>query len=405
MRMAAAAVEFIMSRANKLVQSDGYHPFLVYYIQNRLGEIKIGYTSNIAERMRAHRSYGPIEILALEAGGSTVEAMRHRQFNHLMCDWGWETEWFNPGSDLINHIGSLSSDETTTKTVSSITSGLIEYSDYWTLFRNGKQYYAKTLTDEEVYGFKEEQYADGRRLWMWVVGPDKPTAHHPVDTWDAYPMDEDGFNVARRLGWLNPINYAISTGDIDVLGVTITQHEKKDKEGNIIQEEISVSNKTSALVYQCLLNDPKQETTRLKALDCLKKSGDLPDFIQRDHISSLITNMCRKEFHYCIRSAEFKIKTPSNGYEMVYIPNTKERPTHEIIDSYEARAAFARFASDAGPDLDNMLRYYSHETKNLSKEAAGSFREKVKSHLIKSMPKYKDACKFVDAEWMLDGVH
>jgi hypothetical protein len=74
----------------------------VYYIQ--VGDlIKIGYTArSVKDRLRA---YPPgSELLAVERGGTTVEAQRHHQFRHLLAE---RKEWFRPGADLLDHIATL----------------------------------------------------------------------------------------------------------------------------------------------------------------------------------------------------------------------------------------------------------------------------------------------------------
>lgn len=71
----------------------------VYYI--RIGDlIKIGYASNVWERMRA---YPPTaELLAAHPGTLTLERSMHRKFGHLL-DQG--REWFKMEADLVEHIG------------------------------------------------------------------------------------------------------------------------------------------------------------------------------------------------------------------------------------------------------------------------------------------------------------
>lgn len=74
---------------------------VVYYVQ--IGEhIKIGYTSRLKARMKTY----PItrRLLAVEAGGLSIEKQRHNQFKQYL-DQG--NEWFKPGSELLVHINTL----------------------------------------------------------------------------------------------------------------------------------------------------------------------------------------------------------------------------------------------------------------------------------------------------------
>lgn len=73
----------------------------VYYL--RVGDmIKIGTTRNLQRRMAA---YPPGSVLlAVEPGGEDVEAIRHRQFGHLLME---RNEWFRPAPDLMAHIAEV----------------------------------------------------------------------------------------------------------------------------------------------------------------------------------------------------------------------------------------------------------------------------------------------------------
>lgn len=74
---------------------------VVYYAQ--VGHrIKIGYTTNLASRIR---SYPPgTRLLAYEPGDLAVEAQRHAQFAD---DLEAGREWFAPSERLIAHINSI----------------------------------------------------------------------------------------------------------------------------------------------------------------------------------------------------------------------------------------------------------------------------------------------------------
>ncbi|PZG47450.1 hypothetical protein C1I98_13340 [Spongiactinospora gelatinilytica] len=75
----------------------------VYFI--RRGDlIKIGWTSDMATRMRFHK---PDAILHSEQGDQKDEAKLHRKFAHLRVpavDGRPAREWFRPGDDLIAYI-------------------------------------------------------------------------------------------------------------------------------------------------------------------------------------------------------------------------------------------------------------------------------------------------------------
>lgn len=72
---------------------------LVYYI--RFGDrVKIGYSSNLAGRLRA---LPHDEVLATEPGTYALEAARHRQFRELRLTG----EWFDHAEPLTSHIETL----------------------------------------------------------------------------------------------------------------------------------------------------------------------------------------------------------------------------------------------------------------------------------------------------------
>lgn len=73
----------------------------IYYVQ--VGEqIKIGWTTNLHQRMRA---YPPTaRLLATERGTKTLERSRHQQFNEYLAHG---REWFEPGKFLLEHIDRL----------------------------------------------------------------------------------------------------------------------------------------------------------------------------------------------------------------------------------------------------------------------------------------------------------
>lgn len=72
---------------------------MVYYM--RFGDrVKIGYTTNLGKRRLAVPND---EVLAIEPGTRTLEAMRHRQFAELRITG----EWFHYAEPLTEHIEGL----------------------------------------------------------------------------------------------------------------------------------------------------------------------------------------------------------------------------------------------------------------------------------------------------------
>jgi hypothetical protein len=74
---------------------------LVYYVQ--VGDlIKIGYTENLGQRMKA---YPPNRrVLAVEQGSLRLEDQRLHEFRAHLAGGN---EWFRPAPDLIEHINRL----------------------------------------------------------------------------------------------------------------------------------------------------------------------------------------------------------------------------------------------------------------------------------------------------------
>lgn len=75
--------------------------YVVYYLE--VGDaIKIGYTSNLSNRLR---DYPPnSKLLAYEPGGPSLEGQRHREF---AADLTAGREWFRPSDRLLAHIASI----------------------------------------------------------------------------------------------------------------------------------------------------------------------------------------------------------------------------------------------------------------------------------------------------------
>lgn len=77
------------------------HDEVVYYV--RVGEyIKIGFTGNLRERMKAYMTG---TLLACEPGGRAVERLRLQQFWQDRAPHGYE--WFHPSSSLTDHIDAV----------------------------------------------------------------------------------------------------------------------------------------------------------------------------------------------------------------------------------------------------------------------------------------------------------
>lgn len=79
---------------------------VVYYAEraDRPGQIKIGTTTQLRERMAALGARGrAVTLLAIEQGGRSLEKSRHAQFAALRLDG----EWFSAASPLTDHVGRL----------------------------------------------------------------------------------------------------------------------------------------------------------------------------------------------------------------------------------------------------------------------------------------------------------
>lgn len=85
----------------KAIPRTGREPGYVYYI--RMGDaIKIGYSVDVAQRMRA---YPPTaELLAAHPGTQEVERSIHLKFR---ADLTRGREWFNESTELLEHIAQV----------------------------------------------------------------------------------------------------------------------------------------------------------------------------------------------------------------------------------------------------------------------------------------------------------
>lgn len=84
-------------------------PEIVYYVTNRpAGEIKIGTTTKLRERVRSLRNARPgVLLAATEPGGHGIEMARHKRFAEYRIDGGKEREWFRATSDLDGWIAEV----------------------------------------------------------------------------------------------------------------------------------------------------------------------------------------------------------------------------------------------------------------------------------------------------------
>lgn len=79
---------------------------LCYFIGGEIGCIKIGYSSNVPERLKAIQACSPIAVrlLAIVSGGGPRETAYHAQFDHLRS----HGEWFHRDQAILDEIEKLS---------------------------------------------------------------------------------------------------------------------------------------------------------------------------------------------------------------------------------------------------------------------------------------------------------
>lgn len=105
-RQAVGAVEdgdLIAKLSAEREQAKADRDSIVYYIRLTGDRIKIGWTTDLNKRLAAFRARAS-DVLAIEPGGRSLEAQRHRQFGH--CRIG-RSEDFNEDPALLAHIESL----------------------------------------------------------------------------------------------------------------------------------------------------------------------------------------------------------------------------------------------------------------------------------------------------------
>lgn len=84
-------------KQQKLRESRGSQPGWIYYLHID-GKIKIGYTTDIVQRMRQYPPGSP--LAGVHPGTPELEKRLHRQFAGSLAQG---REWFNPTPDLLEH--------------------------------------------------------------------------------------------------------------------------------------------------------------------------------------------------------------------------------------------------------------------------------------------------------------
>lgn len=112
-------MSFIEHNCQPWPRFSGWHgnrratPQVVYFVQRSDGDIKIGCTSNLKQRLTGLKSeYGEVTLLATIPGDRETEDEIHKRFSTLRRQGSinpmWErrqmTEWFDPGGELISFI-------------------------------------------------------------------------------------------------------------------------------------------------------------------------------------------------------------------------------------------------------------------------------------------------------------
>jgi hypothetical protein len=75
---------------------------VVYYVLTRPGQVKIGTTINLSDRMKSMRVFNQEDLLAAEPGDAQLEKMRHAQFGDLRLSS--RREDFSASGALMDHI-------------------------------------------------------------------------------------------------------------------------------------------------------------------------------------------------------------------------------------------------------------------------------------------------------------
>lgn len=97
-------------RSTRRIAPFSYRPDIgeefVYFV--RIDQaIKIGFSTNVRQRVKSFASYGQsVEVLAIEWGDRALEKKLHRKFAHLAAPQGTSRELFHPHQDIFDHIAS-----------------------------------------------------------------------------------------------------------------------------------------------------------------------------------------------------------------------------------------------------------------------------------------------------------
>ena len=94
-------MKWAWSSGNRTTSKRVVKSSVVYFMQRSDGCIKIGFSTNVGDRVRAiESSTGPINLLATVPGGLEQERKLHETFAYCRV----HGEWFNPDSELLKLI-------------------------------------------------------------------------------------------------------------------------------------------------------------------------------------------------------------------------------------------------------------------------------------------------------------
>lgn len=77
---------------------------MIYFAQIKTGQIKIGFTRNLKNRLQSLQVGNPhkIDLLLVLEGNISQEATLHRLFQKHKCDGGGE--WYEPNEGILDFI-------------------------------------------------------------------------------------------------------------------------------------------------------------------------------------------------------------------------------------------------------------------------------------------------------------